>query len=191
MKIEKIITVVFIIGLLFRFQDWPGGSLTLILSLTTLSLLYFVAAFYVFSDKTLKQQNLALSIASGVFLSIAPLGILFKLKHWPGAAVLLFVGTIVSIVILFFVLILKPRSPGNLAVYYRNMVIRTTVLGAICLLLFFTPISILLKLQFGNDPELIRLKTQYYHYPDNIDYKREHDEYMNKLDSLKAYGINQ
>ena len=184
MRTEKGLTIAFLIGLIFKYLHWPGGGLILVISLSTMAILYCPGAFYFFSDKTIKKQNLALSIISGFFLAIIPIGVLFKLQYWPGAQVNLLVGAVTAPIILGVTLFLKSKAADDLKTYYKNMTIRAVTLTTLTVLLYLTPTASLLKIQYWDDPELARLKTLHYTDPENEEYRRQHDEYMMKRDSL-------
>ncbi|MBL0683590.1 hypothetical protein [Aquimarina mytili] len=128
MKTEIAFTILFIIGLIFNFFDWPASGIILIISLIPLATIYFFAAFYFFCDKTIKKSNIALSIISGFLLSIVPVGILFKLQNWPGAEVNLLSGIITGVILLPIIWLLKVKASNDLLNYYKSMIIRTTVL---------------------------------------------------------------
>lgn len=184
MKAEKGITIAFIVGLVFKYLHWPGGSQILIISLSILAIIYCFGAIYFFSDKTIKNQNLLLTIFSGFFLAFIPIGVLFKLQYWPGADFSLLLGIFLAIIIFSITYFLKSKSKDELETYYKNMTIRITTLITLAALLYLTPTATLVKLQYWNDPELARLKTLKYTNPGNEDYIRQHDEYIMKRDSL-------
>lgn len=181
MKTEKIFASIFLAGVLFKFMHWPGGGVLIVLTLSFLAILYMLGAFYFFSDKTIKQQNLPLSIVSGIFLSFSVLGVMFKLQYWPGSQAILFLASISALVLLIVTFRLKSKAPEELMGYYKNMMQRTTVLTILAVMLSFTPVATLLKIQYWNNPEIARLKTLYYSNPGNEEYKKQHDEYMSKL----------
>lgn len=184
MKTEKALTIVFLIGLLFKFLHWPGTGPLLVISLSTITMLYFPAAFYFFCDQVIKRQNLLLSIVSGLFLSLIPLGILFKIMYWPGGQFYLLIGTVTAPIILAIIYFLKSKTADDLKTYYKNMFLRTSILTALTIVFYLTPTSTLIKIQYWDDPELARLKTLHYTNPDNEEYKKLHDEYLSKRDSL-------
>jgi len=184
MRTEKALTIVFLIGLSFKLLHWPGAGPLIVISLSTIAMLYFPAAFYFFCDKVIKRQNLALSIVSGLFLSLIPVGILFKIMYWPGGQVYLLIGIVTAPIILAIIFFLKSKTVDDLKTYYRNMFLRTSILTALTIIFYLTSTSTLLKVQYWDDPELARLKTLHYTNPDNEEYKKQHDEYLSKRDSL-------
>ena len=184
MKTEKTSIILFLIGVTTMLFDIPGHSILLIISSALISILYFPTAFYFFSDKTLKTQNIALSIVGGIILAMAPLGCLFKLMHWPGAQVQL-TGIIILIPILLAVtFILRKKSNEELKEYYKNYIVRIVFWLAICLVLYTLPKTTLIKIQHHGDPELARLKIQAFENPDNIEYENALQNHYRQRDSL-------
>jgi len=184
MRTEKTLAIIFLVGLLFKYMHWPGGSIILILSLMLMASLYFPGAFYFFCDKKIEKQKLPLSIASGVIFSIITVGLLFKLQYWPGANNQLLIGCMGSLVILAFVLYFRSNATEELTIYYKNMLLRTSVLTSIAFVFYFTSTETLLKVQYRDLPELAKLKALYYANPDNEEYRKQHDDYIMKLDSM-------
>jgi hypothetical protein len=178
MKTEIGLTTAFVIGLIFKFSHLPGGNMLIVISMGAMAMLYFPLAFYFFSDKNIKTQNLALSIISGLLLSTVPLALLFKLLYWPGATVYSYTSVIGSIISIITVLALRKGSADNLKNYYKNMLTRTSILTAVSLIfLFILTTKTLVFLQYGQDPELARLKYQHFTNPDNQQYADELETY--------------
>jgi hypothetical protein len=183
-RTEKTLTILFLIGLIFKLLHWPGAGIILVISLSTIAMLYFPAAFYFFCDKVIKRQNLALSIISGLFLSLIPLGILFKIMYWPGGQMYLLIGSVTAPIILTVIYFMKSKTTDELATYYKNMFVRTVVLMVLTITFYLIPSATLLKIQYWDDQELARLKTLHYTHPDNEEYKKQHDEYLLRQDSI-------
>jgi|SRR6185437_10689589 len=184
MRTEKVIACLFVIGLLFKFVlHFPGGGIILVVSLMLLSLIYCPLAFYFFSDKEIKKQNLALSIVSGFFLAIVPMGILFKIMYWPGSETQLFICIITVPIILGIIYYLKNKALPELTTYYKNMLLRTFVLSILAAILYATPTETLINIQERKDPELARLKTLSYTNPQNEEYAKQLEYYEMKKDS--------
>ena len=108
-------------------MSWEGGGLMITVALLTFSIVYFPFCFYFFCDKKIKNQNMLLTVITGIFLlPLAPSAVLFALQHWDGASILLITGIIGALISLGVTLYLRRSSPAELATYYRNMVIRTS-----------------------------------------------------------------
>jgi hypothetical protein len=140
MKTEKTFWIIFIVTVILRLLNIPGHGLLTVLTLGVLGILYFPAGFYFFCDKQLKKQNLVLSIVSGFFLSYIPVGILFKLQHYPAQNVMMMIGLISGLSFLIITYFLRKRSDENLKTYYNNMLIRTLILTVLIIIFFVLPI---------------------------------------------------
>jgi hypothetical protein len=180
MKTEKVLALLFIVVLILKLVHIPGANLFLVLILSSVSFCYLILAFYLFSDKDIKQQNIPLSIASGFWLCIIPVGILSKLMLWPGAWAQLSVGIVASPIILIAVYLLKMNAPENLTVYYKNMLTRVTVLTILVFVFYFISTPTLIKFLCWGNPELARIKTLYITNPGNKEYARQYQEYMER-----------
>jgi hypothetical protein len=179
MKTEKALGVLFLISLLFRLMHWNGGDFLLLITLSALSLVYFPLSFYFFSGKNLKDQNVPLSIAAGLFLSITTTGVLFKQMHWKGSQPLLLIGTVAALVLLVVSLFMKSKESAS-SNYYKQLLVRSGVLGGLALVLYFTPMSTLLHIQHWDDAQLAKLKYRSFSNPSNAEYRNELIEYQAK-----------
>lgn len=195
MKTEKTFSLIFLVSLIFKIQHWPYGHQILLISLLLISMIYFFAAFYFFCDKSIKRQNLALSIVSGLFLSLIPFALFLKLSYQfslniiygiPTDQFFLLIGSVSATIILIVIYFLKSKSTENLATYYKNMFSRTIVLTVLSVSFYIIPTVTIIKFQNRHDKEIARLKVLAYTNPDNYYYyQRLIDEYVQKRDSLK------
>lgn len=137
MRTEIALTFLFVLGLIGKLLHLDGANILLLSSLLTISLLYFPAAFYFFCDKVIKRQNLLFSLIAGSFLSLIPVGILFKIMHWPGDKPMLFIGMVSAPVLLAITYFLQSKKPEYLLTYYQNMLWRTGILTLATFLFYF------------------------------------------------------
>jgi hypothetical protein len=195
MKTETILSIIIVIGLTFKYLlHWAGGNFMLVLAISGLSFLYFPLAFYFFSNKGLKNQNLALSILGGMALSVALNGILFKIMYWQGSKVMLMIGVCASILVVLLSFIMAKSTKDHyldptigaldfenpkiiLGNYYKNLQIRSCIIAFMAIFFFLIPTSSLMAFQYRFDPELVRLKVRVMENPGNEVYKRELDMY--------------
>lgn len=147
MKTEKSLFIAFIIGYLLKIINVPGHSLILLLSLFGLGFIYFFGAFYFFCDKEIKKQNIAFSIVTGILVSIIPVGLFLKIQFWPGGNFFLILGSIFSLILLGISLFMNNKSKEDLKKYYRNMIIRLSVLTFFSIIFLFICCLTLLKIQ--------------------------------------------
>lgn len=177
MRTEISLTIAFIIGLIIKLMHWPGGAFIMVISLCSLMLVY-LCGFYFFRERKTKKHVLGLSIVSGVLFSIIPIGVLFKFQHWPGAGFNLLLGTTGALIMTVVMIIMSQKAEPELAPYFRKMIRRGAILTVLSASLYLLPAATLIKIQYRDDPEMVRLKTLYYAHPENAEYKLQHDAYM-------------
>ncbi|WP_445717365.1 hypothetical protein [Flavobacterium sp.] len=180
MKIEKVLSIVFIISLIFKLMHWPGGSPLMVLSLLILAFCYFPFGFYFFSDKNFKTQNIGISVVFGWLLSISLIGILFKLMFWPGYGPMLLIGTLTAVPLIGVAILLFTKSSDVLKNYYKNLLIRTAVIFLLSLLCFLLPNSVLINYYYSNEPELKELYLKQQENPEDETVQKEIEEYNAK-----------
>lgn len=141
MKIESILAIIFILVSALKLFELPGSNIIFVITLFHLSAIYLIFAFYLFSDPvTNRGGNIGFSILSGLMLSIALIGILFKIMQWDGAITLTAIGLSATILVFLAAYFLKSKSSDNLKIYYRNMLLRSGILIVLQLLcILFIP----------------------------------------------------
>jgi hypothetical protein len=85
------------VGVLFKVQHWPGAGLFLTTGIGATVALFLPTLLYVkIKDSQRKDLNpvLVVGIAAGM---VHILGLLFKIMHWPGASLMLFMGPMVFV----------------------------------------------------------------------------------------------
>jgi len=86
-------------GVLFKTMHWPGASMMLILAFGIL----FISLF-----TTLLKENKAQGMSSTenaamiTTFSLLILGTAFRMQHWPGAMVLVVLGTFSTLALVFY-----------------------------------------------------------------------------------------
>jgi hypothetical protein len=167
MKTERVLGIVFLISIIGRFLNlFPGFSSLLLVSGLALGLLYFPMAFYFFSDKELKKQNLILSIVGGLAFSIACYGIVFKMMFWPGASIEN-LGSIIflaGIMVVFFVV--SGKAKPELNTYYKNYKTRLLFWMGMAVLFLFIDAKTIVLIENRNHPEIrdVRLRILEYNH---------------------------
>lgn len=87
-------SMIFLIGILFKVQHWPGASVLLTVGMVMFALIFLpsLVRARISEDKGEgKKTAYLLGFFAGLFY-IA--GFLFKLMHWPGAAILILISLI-------------------------------------------------------------------------------------------------
>lgn len=153
MKTEKTLAIIFLIGLLLKLCGVPGAAILMVLTSFITSMLYFPMAFYFFSDRTLKTQNIALSIVGGMALALIPIGILFKIMFWPGAIIGMLISIPVTFILLVVTFFLYKSSGPELHTYYKNYLTRITFWLAMAFIFSFMSRRQLLQIQHHDNNE--------------------------------------
>jgi hypothetical protein len=161
-------------------MHWPGAGVLMVLSLLGLALCYFPFGFYFFSDKNFKTQNIGISVVFGWMLSISIIGILFKLMFWPGSAAMLIIGATVSVILAGVAVILFTKSTELLKNYYKNLLIRATVLFTLSMVCLLMPNSVLINHYYSNEPELKELYLKQQENPQDESIQKEIEKYNAK-----------
>ena len=181
MRTERVFVCLFIIVIIQKALHISDGGLIFILSSYGLSLIYLFGAFYFFCDGSIKRQNLPLSIISGILLSIAPVGILYKMEYIVDGMPWLVAAVAASGIVLVAVLLLRNRAGEELKTYYTNMRARSLFLFILTAILLLIPTRALMHLEYYNDPQYAELKANCYDNPDNklsqkalVDYANQH-----------------
>jgi hypothetical protein len=135
MKIEGILAIIFVLVSALKFFELSGSNIIFVVTLFHISAIYLLFGFYLFSyPLSNRGGNIGFSIVSGLLLSIAILGLLFKIMHWDGAITLTAIGLSATILIFLVAYFLKSKSSSNLKIYYRNMLLRSGILIVLQLL---------------------------------------------------------
>lgn len=141
-KTEKILCIAIFIAILMKLFKMPGASIINILSLLSLSTLYFVGGFALFNNIEFKQilfknsydgiskLRIIGSISLGLCFSFLCIAIMYELQNWPNAEVGIFTG-------LFFLGIIAAvaffRYQKNKATFYHQLFTRIAIIGGIAL----------------------------------------------------------
>ncbi|MFT6166691.1 MAG: glucan phosphoethanolaminetransferase (alkaline phosphatase superfamily) [Vicingaceae bacterium] len=189
-KTEKILLLIALLGLTFKLFHWPGASALLILSLSALSVFYMYFSFAFFNGielrKVFKKESytgistlrIVGAIGTGLGLSVALVGILFKLSFWPGATMQLITGLAVLLivtVISFFKL--KNSNDG----YYFKVLKRAVPVVSICITLIYIPTQVWLELRYPNNPEYVQALIEAEANPSNSELWEKVDEEKEKM----------
>lgn len=106
MIISGVISAIcFITGTVFKFNHWPGAGIIFVLAFAIFALL-FLPLMSVLKMRENKGTRNKIVLIAGTLLGItAVLGVLFKVMHWPGASILMYVtvfGLMCAFIPLYF-----------------------------------------------------------------------------------------
>lgn len=142
---ERILLILILIGVALKFAHIPGGGALSILSISITSFFYLIGSYFLFDPKKsievsgttyykASSTRVVVTMLTGLSLNIALVGLLFKLMHWPGAAVMLIFGLLGLLPITIISVIKYSRLGDD---FFKQIAIRNGVLMVICALLFF------------------------------------------------------
>ena len=167
-KFERIVGAIAVIALVMKHFHIAGASILMMLSFGVLSIFYYIFGAALFNDISLRFREIfdknvfdeivnfkKKSDAVTTFieklarlgLSVALLGILFKLLHLAGANAMLIAGTITLFIVTILSMVKYRETRSEV---YVRMFIRTAIIGGLGLILFVLP---LMGITFGNISE--------------------------------------
>ncbi len=132
-KVEISLIALGLLGFLLTLLNIPGGALFLTLSLTVLSFFYFVFGFALFNDikirhifkiesyKEISVVKIIIAFFAGYFLSVATIGILFRISYFPGAGLMLSVSIfgLTVIAVISIIMFLKSKAAVYKKILFR------------------------------------------------------------------------
>ena len=181
-KIEIISGLVVLIGLIMRLNFIPGGSLFLLLALTTLGFIYNILGFAIFNGIGLRQifkkesykgltpLKIFGAIGVGWVLSSTCMGILYKILQWSDAENILITGLVLTLILLIIALM---RFVKNKAPFYKRILKRIALIGGFGLILSFVSDLTLVKIEFRNHPRYIEVFKEYQDNPEDDELRKK------------------
>lgn len=100
-----------ITGAFFRWMHWPGAPIMYTLSIL-IAVIAFLPLYFITSYREQVEKKSPVNYIFGyITLSMMLIGILFKIMHWPGAAILLTLGIVlITLVLLPFYFVSNYRK---------------------------------------------------------------------------------
>ncbi len=154
-KLEIILIIGAIIGLLLALFNTPLDSLIVSVFLITLSCLYFTLGFALFNNiplrkifnadsyKGLGYWQILIAIGTGIAMSILTIGFMFSILSYPMAKTLLTVGIGFAAIIMTLALIKNAQEKNQ---FYRNITLRSLVFLIIAVIFLLLPEHLFEKL---------------------------------------------
>ena len=150
-KVEIVILVLFLIGVVMKIFQLPGSGVMLGLSLSVLSMIYFGFSWLIF--KPAEGKNVvAFSILSGLIYSILCSGVLFKIQIYEGASIILNVG-ITALVLVLLPIVFWGYRKGSTKSYFAPHLKRILVIGSIALIIYSIPTNSSVRFYHRDDPD--------------------------------------
>ena len=187
-KLEKILGIIFLVGLIFKLTFITGASLLLTVSLLALACLYYPLGFAFFNQigfrkilkkdsyKGLSKLRIIGAIVAGMSLSPICVGILYKIQNWTGANINLEIGLISTLIVLAIALFKYFKSKGE---FYIRIFKRIAIIGSFGLIFLCLSNLTIAKIRFRNHPDYIKAYEMYLDNPQDEELRQKlHVEYL-------------
>ena len=175
--LEKLLIVLYLISLFFKFNRWIAGDYLLIFSSLFLGLFYWTSGWYLFKPKGEKSDaGLSVFFGGGIFFGFV--GIFFKLLFWTGAHLFMYFSLLLMLpAILICVINISRKS--ELKKFYIGSLKRLIFpfVITIPLLLFFNR-EILVSIYNRDNPVYVKLWKEMYHNPGDTVLKKRFENYV-------------
>ena len=164
-KAESIFSVFILLGIILKLFDVPGNSIILILSFSSLAVIYFNFGFLFFNDirlrdifkresyKKVTAKRTVGAIATGIALSLILIGILFK------------------------TLVLRKDRKSR---FYKKIYTRTLIIGLFGIIAYLIPFDLLIDLYYDDKPEVAEIMKEVMKDPYNEENQEELDKAWEK-----------
>jgi hypothetical protein len=189
-KIELILGLLGLVGVILGMAAIPGGSILSVLALCGLSVFYFYFSFAVLNGihgrdifkkaayKDIAAADIVSAIGAGIALSIVVIGLLFKVMFWPGGSFMLLAGCLALIIA---AIIGGIRLRTSKSAFPARLLKRAVIFGSLGLLCFFLPSNFFLKIKYRQHPEYVKAVEAASANPDDEELQRKANEEHQKL----------
>tara|TARA_R110002072_G_scaffold161119_1_gene312590 strand:- start:114 stop:695 length:582 start_codon:yes stop_codon:yes gene_type:complete len=188
-KAESIFSVFILLGIILKLFDVPGNSIILILSFSSLAVIYFNFGFLFFNDirlrdifkresyKKVTAKRTVGAIATGIALSLILIGILFKIEIWPGSSNIIKPGLFLLSIIIIITLVLRKDRKSR---FYKKIYTRTLIIGLFGIIAYLIPFDLLIDLYYDDKPEVAEIMKEVMKDPYNEENQEELDKAWEK-----------
>ncbi len=118
--------IITILGSFFKMMHWPGASILITVGIFLVAAVFLPMYFITMNREQEEKKNPIYSIVGYLTIALLLAGALFKIMHWPGAYVMLQVGTaflIVGFIPLYVVNIFQRTESKRVILPYVTMVL--------------------------------------------------------------------
>jgi hypothetical protein len=125
-------------GSMFKVFHWPGASIMLVIAVFLFCFFFLPSSLISSYQSQERKQFFWLHIATLLVFDIGLMGVLFKVLHWPGAAIFLQIGIPLPFVVFLPIYLYETR--------HANRSNTTNFLGVMFGLTFLAVFSVLLAM---------------------------------------------
>jgi len=162
-------------GALFKIMHWPGASIILTLSFFFTTLVFFPSLLLIMFKEANNKKHAILYLVSFIGGVSFMVGVLFRIMHWPGAQILIFIGiSMLAYLLLPMILISKLKQANSkpgivwlgvlpLIIYVSGILFKINLwpgasillaVGSIFLILVFIPFYYSSNIRNSNHPRV-------------------------------------
>src|ERR1039457_5350940 len=109
-KYESMIVLVFLVGFVLKVMTDLKVGILIVISLTTLAILYFLKGFSATGDENAGGLEIFVDKLVSFGGSVATIGILFRIEYWPGYHMMILSGCMTLAISLPIILVLKSKN---------------------------------------------------------------------------------
>ena len=124
-------SIIFVLGVLLKWQHWPGAGIALLISIILFAFGYSPLLMVDRNSYAKNSNQKLINLAVLIAMIVVSVSFLFKAMHWPGAGVGVVVGNLALILIvpLLFYRASKESEPVPRMNYYNEAVILLFLVG--------------------------------------------------------------
>lgn len=185
-KLERILWIIVALAIVGKLLRLPMTGFLLVLSFSVLSFMYFFLSWILFPSPERKDQNLVISIISGVVMGVATTAILFNLQLWPMSRFYLLISLpgLLMMAVIGSVFRNSSTMPQR---YIRGLFIRSLPLLVFCSVLAVLPGGTLTRIYYRNDPFRRDLLLRYNSTNDLVERTRCR-QLLDSLDGVREHA---
>lgn len=182
-KLEGILWGIVLFAMIMKILRLPLSSFLLIITITTLSTLYFVRAMMgIFRN----DRSVALRTAVHLVMSVSCIGLLFKLQLWPMSS--FFLSISVPALIILLIIILKQRNDHpDRGTFLQPMLFRVAPMLVACMALYLISAERLMAFYYRDRPEIAPLMVRSLQTQDPAERARLFQQ-VDSINYARAFG---
>lgn len=117
------------LGITFKFQHWPGAGVMLVLGLTSFALIFVPLLLRHRLKEGASDRKAFMNTCGAMGLTLFSLGLLFKIMHWPGAAIMLTLSVGFLFIGYFLLYLLDKSIDQEIKTIYLRKAFFTVIMG--------------------------------------------------------------
>ena len=116
-------TLIVVTGIMFKINHWPGAGYLLTIGIFSLVFIFLPVSLQNHYKAEGNKQNLILYIVTWLTCFVVFTAMLFKIMHWPGAGIALFISLPFPYVVFLPVFLTVTGKNKNFNIYYTVFVL--------------------------------------------------------------------